>query len=331
MSDNAFEKKVTPQEAKRLAREGHFSEEALEHVLSILDEVPSRQRWASFIQKLFLGLGWIMIVTGIFFFFAFNWDNLPKIVQFGVVEVLIVGAFVAALVKGIDSSAGRVALIFGNCMVGLFLLLFAQTYQTNVDEYLIFLIWMALVGGWVVASRFYLHVLLYAVLANFTLFLYLDQIITTYSDRWVSSLLGLLVLNGIILLLWEVGLRKGWPWALKGWAVRIIFFAVMTIGTLPAIVFISGTSNQSPFFWIQFVLFLVILTGAILYYRFKKLDKFMLAIAFLSILALVISLLINVLGTEWWDFLIVGVAVVVLSTLAARWLRGISSFSEVAS
>ena len=323
MTQHGLEKKATPREAKRLAREGHLSEDALEHALGLLGEVPTRQRWANFIQTLFLGIGWVMIVVGVFFFFGFNWDKLPVFVQFGMVEVLIVGACATALFKGLDSQVGQVSLIVGSCMVGLFVALLGQTYQINADSYIIYLLWSLLVAGWVVASRYYVHVILFAVLLNLALFTYIDEMVINYRDEWVLSMLGLLLLNGLLLVIWEVGIHRGWSWASKGWAVRLLFFTVMTVGTLPSISFVSGESNQSGFFLVEFLVFAAVLGGAFFYYRYRKRDKFMLAMTFLSVLALVIAFMINVAGTEWWDFLLIGIMVVVLSTLAARWLRSI--------
>ena len=328
MTEHGLDKKATPREAKRLAREGHLSPEALEHVLGLLGEVPSRQRWAQFIQTLFLGIGWVMIVVGVFFFFGFNWDKIPVFVQFAIVEVLLIAAFLMASLKGLDSQIGHVALIVGSCMVGLLVALIGQTYQLNADTSFIFLLWSLLIAGWVVASRYYLHVVFFAILINVTLFTFIDEVVIDYRNEWVLSMLALLLLNGFLLVLWEVGMQRAWPWAAKGWVVRIIFFTVLTVGTLPAISFLSGESNQSTFFLIEFVVFVAVLGIAFYYYRFRKLDKFMLAMTFLSLLSLAIAWMINILGTEWWDFLITGIVVVILSTLSTRWLQGIPGHME---
>ena len=49
----------------------------------------NKRQWNQFLSIFLLAAGIGFTVTGIIFFFAYNWDELPKFAKLGMVEVLL--------------------------------------------------------------------------------------------------------------------------------------------------------------------------------------------------------------------------------------------------
>lgn len=63
----------------------------------------NKRQWNQFLSIFLLAAGIGFTVTGIIFFFAYNWDELPKFAKLGMVEVLL-----AASVLGSPYSLGGI-------------------------------------------------------------------------------------------------------------------------------------------------------------------------------------------------------------------------------
>lgn len=113
------------------------------------------QKWLKFSEILTLTLGAGFLLSGIIFFFAFNWENLHRFEKMGTVLVLLLATF-GALVKVPMREWVRNITIFALCvLVGAFLAVYGQVYQTGADSYLLFLAWSLCIVVWVFVADFY--------------------------------------------------------------------------------------------------------------------------------------------------------------------------------
>jgi len=113
------------------------------------------QKWLKFSEILTLTLGAGFLLSGIIFFFAYNWDGLHRFAKMGVVMGLLLATFVT-VVKVPMRDWIRNITIFAMCiLVGAFLAVYGQVYQTGADSYLLFLSWALCIVVWVAVADFY--------------------------------------------------------------------------------------------------------------------------------------------------------------------------------
>lgn len=126
-------------------------------VIELLPQIKraDNQKWQKFVEVLALVLGVGFLLSGIIFFFAYNWDGLHRFVKMGIVLALLLATF-AAVVKVPMRDWIRNITIFALCiLVGAFLAVYGQVYQTGADSYLLFLGWSLCIVVWVVVADFY--------------------------------------------------------------------------------------------------------------------------------------------------------------------------------
>ena len=126
---------------------------------SIINTTPAgkvdAQKWLRFSEVLTLSLGAGLLLSGIIFFFAYNWETIHRFVKMGIVAALLLSTFVS-VVKVPMRDWVRNITIFSMCiLVGAFLALFGQIYQTGADSYTLFLSWAICIVVWVVVADFY--------------------------------------------------------------------------------------------------------------------------------------------------------------------------------
>lgn len=123
--------------------------------------------WLKFTEIFALSLGAGLLLCGIIFFFAFNWQHMHRFVKLGIVAALLIGTFVT-VVKVPMRDWVRNTCIFAMCvLVGAFWAVFGQAYQMEADSKIFFLTWSFLIAAWVVAADFHPLWLFFVVLNTF--------------------------------------------------------------------------------------------------------------------------------------------------------------------
>src|SRR5258708_2400351 len=201
-SDNPVTDGALHIEAKRsvidgLYADGFLTASAYDAALSHI----SRQRhWWAWINRSLLFSGAALTLAGIVYFFAYNWSRLPSMAKFSLVEIVLVGCLVGAWKAGLDKIAGQVLLLAASMMVGVFLAVFGQVYQTGADPYELFVGWAVLISAWVLIGRFGALWIMWLVLINISLILYFFQVAEpNYQVKAETLLLVLAALNGAAL------------------------------------------------------------------------------------------------------------------------------------
>ena len=191
--------------------------------------------WARWGRHALLALGAGQFLAGVIFFFAYNWNDLPDLAKFAVVEAGMVLALGGALLIGLDRAFGQVLLIAASVMTGLLLAGIGQTYQTGADAFELFVAWAVLILPWTIISRSAAHWLLWLVIAEIALALYGDQVLMVVHNVSEGEL-WVLVGATIVLALAgrEIAVRHGFAWLSGHWTRLVLLFAAVAVLFIPA-------------------------------------------------------------------------------------------------
>ena len=133
------------------AERGHLPSKNINAALQLAQLIPNQDRWRKFLSLLMLATGTLLAGSGVIFFFAYNWNGLPPLVRFAIVETLLIAGFAIAWLR--QGLAARAALFFAALMTGALFALIGQTYQLGADPWQLFALWAVLILPWAVAAR----------------------------------------------------------------------------------------------------------------------------------------------------------------------------------
>jgi len=116
--------------------------------VAAMNIVNGQLAWWPWVEKALLFLGLALTLSGVVCFFAWNWDALPGLAKLAIVQAGIVGCCVVACQKKIATLPGKAAITGAAVLVGVFLAVFGQVYQTGADAYQLFVGWALLILPW---------------------------------------------------------------------------------------------------------------------------------------------------------------------------------------
>jgi len=280
--------------------------------------LPTPADWRKFLALLSLWLGTVALASAIIFFLAFNWDDLPRMAKFGLVEAAIVAALLACWRVDLDSMPGKAVLMLLALLTGALLALTGQIYQTGADTYELFGWWAVLILPWVLVSRFSPLWLVWLALLNLTVHFYFSIGWETHPLFWT-----LFALNSLALVAWEAGHRFGLAWLRDSWPPRLIAIGSGFFATALGIWAI--TESNARFAFLDALLYLAWIGLFYVWYRRARPDLFMLAGGLLSLIITVTVFL----GDKLLDsaseaaFLLIGLVVIGMSAGGAYWLKSV--------
>lgn len=145
-------------------------------------------QWRRFLNLLLPALGVSFMVSGILFFFAYNWTDLNKFAKLGMIEALLVGAVALVLFTRLNLPIKQIILTGASFLVGALFAVYGQIYQTGANAYDFFLGWTLFVTLWAIASGYPPLWLVWIGLVNITIYLYGKQ--TDIVDEGMRVLLN---------------------------------------------------------------------------------------------------------------------------------------------
>ena len=113
-----------------------------------------KKQWNQFLSIFLLAAGVGFTVAGIIFFFAYNWEDLPKFAKLGIVQTLLVASVLLTIFTRWNVLIKQIILTGATFLVGTLFAVFGQIYQTGADAYDLFLGWTLFTILWAVAIRF---------------------------------------------------------------------------------------------------------------------------------------------------------------------------------
>lgn len=204
-----------------LGRAGVLDADAVGEALTIAAGGPDAAGWRGLATRLLTGAGAGLCVAGVIFFFAANWDELHRFTRLGAVGGVMVGVAALAILRR-GTLAGRVALTAAVGLVGATLAVYGQIYQTGADVWTLFAGWALLMLPWALAGRFEPLWVLWLVVFELAVGLWVDQTAPRGQGAWTALLMAAAPAAA-----WAVGERLGaarWFWrvAFTGAAVALV-------------------------------------------------------------------------------------------------------------
>lgn len=209
-----------------------------------LEFLKPHDQWDLWIPRLLLVVGSALVISGVVYFFAYNWSQIPPIAKFASIQVGIVVAVGAACRYGFTRTNGQVLLVGASVLVGVFLAVFGQIYQTGADAYELFTVWSLLILGWCVISNFAPQWALWLAVTNLALSLWWVQAALPTEETAMLIYTYLALLNGAALGVREWGTMRGVDWLDPRWTRVLLAIAVLWAFFVPASILV-GTSGMT--------------------------------------------------------------------------------------
>lgn len=304
-------KSIQRKDIRIISSHSNLTEKGIDKVLkeNIYND---KEAWKKFLHLFFISLGVGFTVSGIVFFFAYNWADLHKFAKIGLTEGLLIAATGLVLLPAINTTIRNVILTGTAVLVGVLFTVFGQVYQTGANAYDLFLAWTIFVTLWVAISNFAPLWLLYLILINTTFLLYWGQVARDWSEIFIITLLFVIntaVLIAGILLSWYKKAVKVPDWFLKTVALASASYA--TIGIVTGI---SG-EYQTAFPILTLITAIVFALG--IWHGLKTKSSFYLSVIPFSLIVIVSALLIKI-SNEMAMVLFVCIFIVASVTLVIK-------------
>ncbi len=321
MSHDLLDLPATPERLQVLARAGVIPRNHLERALWLAVASPEHPAWRRFLSAVLMGFGALLVLSGVIYFFAYNWAELHRFAKLGLILAAITASAVAAWRLG-ETLPGQFALLFAAVLVGPLLAVYGQAYQTGADPYELFLGWGALILPWVALARFSPLWLLQLLLINTGLSLYWEQAAQA-DEAWFTLTLGLV--NGTAWVAHELLSWREVSWLQGRWLPRVL--AVMTL--LPLLILAEGAildsrDAETPH-GVGIILLLVLMAASYAFHRLVRAELFLLTLVALCLMTLFGTMsghfIFGTLDLELPGFFLMGLVLIGEVGLAVLWLR----------
>ncbi len=183
-----------------------------------------------------LFFGTILTLAAIIFFFAYNWDALPKLAKLGIIQVGYLDCAICATLTPKRPLLSQTLLFASSIIVGVYLAVFGQIYQTGADPWQLFTLWAALIIPFALIAKNQPQWLVFATIAALGsgrfIYFYLPQYSLSEPPGYALQVLIPTLFFAAIWLKFErdhhtQNLPRPWSRPL----LAAIIFAVLTIGT----------------------------------------------------------------------------------------------------
>jgi len=288
-----------------ISRYSNWSSDSIDQFIRTQNIYADVKDWRDFIRLLLVGGGTAFLVSGIIFFFAFNWEDMHKFTKLGLVQGILALLVLASVFLNIDVRIKNILLTGASMLIGAVFAVFGQIYQTGADAYDLFLGWTVFIALWVIVSNFPPLWFIFLGLLNLTFWLFTDQVASDWSYHLVLNTLFLINIGSLLLLKWQES--SAFVEKIPKWLERIIVMVSLGFLTMSVCAGIFDTDDNT--LWIISILLILIAYAIGIWYGNKMKDTFYIAVVGLSIIMVSTALLIKVLG-EFRDFgflLIIGI------------------------
>ena len=248
----------------------------------------NKKEWNQFLSIFLLAAGIGFTVAGIIFFFAYNWDTLPKFAKLGIVEVILTISVLLTVFTRWNLLTKQIILTGATFLIGTLFAVFGQIYQTGADAYDLFLGWTLFTLLWAIAIRFTPLWFTFLGLFCVTLWLYALQIVPnqilevallTNAVTWICALATILT---------EWMRMKGKLETHNSWFIQLLSIATIIHASYQMIIAIDDSENM-----IIFPLISVLLLFPVgLWFGWKQKNLFYLSTIPFAILMILLSLFI---------------------------------------
>jgi uncharacterized membrane protein len=283
--------------------------------------------WWQWISRLLLALGVALMLSGIVYFFAYNWVLIPGLAKLAGIQLLML-MLLAYYFAGRGLPARQYALLGSMILLGVFLAVFGQHYQTGADAYNLFMMWALLALPWVLLGNFAPLWISWLLVVNvFIALLWQQEGLERYAPWSHSSLLLYAAVNAGLLALREWKLRQGARWVRAPWVRILLMLGVI----VPLGIHTMYDVYASPVTWND------IATGALSaglllalwwYARMRLRDLWSSAIVMFVIIAAAVNIVLRLndalLGDMVLQYLVAALIVLGAMVVYIRWYQAAS-------
>ena len=190
---------------------------------------PSGADWRILAMYLLLGAGACFLVSGLLFFFAYNWEALTGATKITIALAALVTVTLTALFAPLPRLAVLTLHTASVCLIGAVLAVLGQVYQTGANAFDFFCAWLVLTLPWLAAVRFAPLWLAGFALVNAAFVTYTQQYGIEFSFLVSGTLLFALNAVGWLLLWRWFRSRDSFRWLLQLAAFWAVILATVNI------------------------------------------------------------------------------------------------------
>jgi uncharacterized membrane protein len=302
---------------------GDMSRPAAHHLLKRF-VYPGSLAWHHFIRYVLLALGIGFLLSGIVFFFAYNWAALHRFTKLSILGGLMLVSVIISVSGSMMHRIRRWFMLSAFLLAGTTLGVYGQIYQTGADDFDFYLAWSLLTLLWVVISRFPLLWMSYFALLNLVLITFLSQRMPAVSSMFSLFLIG--SINLIFLIFSNYlpnGVAKG---KTPAWMLQLLSVAALTSHVLCVLngIYQSGNTYAPVFFvavglqWCYLCVF-----------GLRRQEVFWPAAVGLSLIIAIAGALLKFSDDAWMMLTVslfiagsVGVLIAWIASLQKKWIHG---------
>ena len=247
------------------------------HYMKAVSYLRDGDFWTRWAMRALLTIAAGHILSGIIFFFAFNWNSLAGMTKFAIVGGAILACLAGWVRAKLDSPLGQALGIGATVLVGVMFAVLGQVYQTPAMIHTPFVFWAILTLPFVLASRNLAHWTVW-----FTIFV---VAISTYANSGLrlagndvgANILNIVVSSGFIevLCLLDIVIAPCMKWARAEWFRVLLVLGAVGFGFLGFSESFWGRSANGGL-WVLAIGFVAALV-AYLYFRKPSLATLSLA------------------------------------------------------
>ena len=291
-----------------------------------LELIDPPRAWGLWTARILTVFGVSLILAGLVYFFAFNWERIPPHAKLAGIALLILVAVAPTVVLGLDHAVGRIATVVATVLVGVFLAVFGQIYQTGADAWGLFALWAALTLPWALVSNCSATWAVWLVVANFGIRLWWAQVRPDDETWFVGSSLSLIAFDGAFLVAREVLAKLGHAWAAQRWTRWLLLVPILGTATLCLFAWIVHRYGTTPFDRLGAAVSAAAILAAVVVYRWVLRDVAALTLAVLAACVVIVMLGFDLMyelspRSDIGIFFLGGFFTLGLFAAAVAWLR----------
>lgn len=280
--------------------------------------------WSQFFKNYFLGYSAIYFISGVTFFFAYNWDDIDRYTKIGLLISLLVLFHLIRFFVSKDYLKRTTIDFLVFVSYGLNILIFGQVYQTGADAFDLFLFWsLATIVITTVSRSFYLF-LLWISLICLTNHLYLEQVHFGKGSYLFNYMLTIAL--GLVDLVLNKYYKTFFPNMKESWAKIYLFFLTMlhltfSFSTRDYALYLENNSSITfESLGINWILPILIFSGFYYYYRFLFFSISHLALVLIFFLFYIQVRFMNIYNSNEIYFLLIFIIILSYTVFALRHL-----------
>jgi len=289
-------------------------------------------KWYNLAGNLLLFYGSALLLTGILYFFAYNWASMSKLEKFSVLEAGILLTALFSCLNRFSDITRKIWLMSASVLTGVLLAVFGQIYQTGADAYELFRGWALLISVYVLISEFCALWFLWILILNTWMILYVVQVIRPEDILEYNTLYMMLAgINVVFLLLKELLEARLLPWLQERWAGSLLLTMALIALNFPLTRFIFH-DQAAPEFVVTLLFYAGLCTSGFLYYNFVKKEFLPICIIAADLVYLVLLYLNRFMYQlklgEAVFFLLYGFVVIMLISVTAFFLKKMNQYMK---